>query len=930
MKRAAPIVLLVLVLPLSGAGCFGCIEEAETLGRVEGEVRPFVGGASAPGRPALAGLDPERFRAAESPVPGRPSRAALSRAASEILASRGTHGSLARPLVPADGSLPEPGRSDVPRFAVPAWPAGEDFVPGEVVVRLAEETGVDGNTEAGRDALSAILGRLPAVSGLGTYRFEVGAWGGPDILSLRIVDAGDPDRSIDHAETEAVRARLEGHPDLRYAEPNGRRWALNRPNDEYYGLQWHYGQLGLEAAWGLTTGSETVVVAVIDDGVNAHPDLAARLLPGYDMISDAANACHTRGRNADASQRPSCGPGGQSMWHGLHVAGTVGASTDNGAGVSGVDWAARILPVRVLGLYGGQSIDIIAGIHWAAGVSVPGVPDNPNPAGVINMSLGGGPLSQADQDAVNAAVARGAVVVVAAGNDDQDARNMAFAGYENVIVVGATDYHGRRAPYSNYGTVVDVMAPGGNVMVDANADGWPDGVLSTYLDPTGTQATFEFHQGTSMAAPHVAGVVALMKAVRPGLTHAEATAILRDTADPAARCNEGCGAGLVNPAAAILAAADGGVAGQGPARLAVSAERVNVGSESTGRVRVFNAGGEPLSYQASLTGDQAGRFTLTSGASGNLVPGGSGNVAFTVDRSGLPDGSHQALLQIGSNGGDATVALIFRVGEPPRVDVGEVVVATVWVDARGEVLVGGAAEVTAASDYRYSVESEPGEWILLAFADLTGDGDLGPGDLWGLYPSVEDPRVVEVEVGRRLIGRHFPLVPITDVDGLGEAPCAGLRRCWEACAGDEACSDACPIDAGCEGCVVDRMFACGAQQGCGDDIGCICTRCEGEVDHCFGPHACWGGEDPGGTQGVGQTCSAAALCAAPYACDTSVEGGYCTQLCTDHGDCPGGMCVLVDDDLALCLATCTAPGTCPRPTDGCYEVPGETLGACLP
>ncbi|MCA9547869.1 MAG: S8 family serine peptidase, partial [Myxococcales bacterium] len=565
-------------------------------------------------------------------------------------------------------------------------------------------------------------------------------------MALRATGEDDGE-APDHAGTVALADALTAAGAAPRVELDFYRQAFARPTDPEYRLQWHYAQMGMEAAWDLTTGSEGVVCAVVDDGVNAHPELAGRLLPGRDMVSEPDIAGDGDLRDGDPSQVARC-CGGQSVWHGLHVAGTIAAKAD-GAGVVGVDWACKVLPVRVLGRElpqggSGTSVDIVAGIYWAAGYEIPGEPVNRNPAAVINLSLGGGTPSQAEQEAVNAAVQAGAVIVAASGNSDEDAGSSSFGAYDNVILVGATDYSGGRSSYSNYGDSVDVMAPGGAVTLDANADGQPDGVLSTFLDADGREPGLYFLEGTSMAAPHVSGLVALMKALRPSLTHAEAERILKETADPGARCRQGCGAGLVNAPAALRAV---GAQGQAQApRLSVSAERLNLGAAQQGQVRVFNAGGGTLAWSARLTGAAAGNLRIAP-AQGSLGAGGSATVTVTPDRGGLADGSHQATLVVSSDGGEARLAVQFTVGAASTLDVGQVQVATLRPLAGDQVEIGGQAVVGAASQYAFSFPSAGGEWIVLAAADRNGNQVLDDGDLLGFWRSATEIQGVAVGAG---------------------------------------------------------------------------------------------------------------------------------------------------------------------------------------
>ncbi|MEM8512654.1 serine protease [Massilia sp. MP_M2] len=345
---------------------------------------------------------------------------------------------------------------------------------------------------------------------------------------------------------------------IEYAEPDRIMTHSATATDPRFTDQWHYydavGGLRLPTAWDISTGTG-VVVAVIDTGYRPHADLNGQILPGYDFISTAAIGNDGNGRDNDATDpgdgvtAGACG-GGQpfsdqpSSWHGTHVAGTVAARTNNGAGVAGVAYNAKILPVRVLGKCGGYTSDIADAIIWASGGTVAGVPANPNKARVLNLSLGGGGACSATmQNAVNGARGRGAVVVAAAGNSAMNVSNASPANCAGVIAVAATGRTGGRARYSNFGTLVSVAAPGG--------DG-ASGVLSTLNSGRGAPLadTYAVYQGTSMAAPHVAGVAALMLALNTNLTPDVIAAQLKSTARAFPASCTGCGAGIVNARAA--------------------------------------------------------------------------------------------------------------------------------------------------------------------------------------------------------------------------------------------------------------------------------------------------------------------------------------------------------------------------------------------
>jgi len=364
-----------------------------------------------------------------------------------------------------------------------------------------------------------------------------------------------------------ARALAAADPDIEYAEPDQILQAQLTPNDTSYASQWHYYEatagLNLPPAWDKSTGAG-VVVAVVDTGYRPHADLAANLVAGYDMIADTATANDGGGRDADPSDpgdwvaANECGythPAQNSSWHGTHVAGTIAAVTNNANGVAGVAFGAKVQPVRVLGKCGGYTSDIADGIIWASGGTVSGVPANATPARVINMSLGGsGACSSTTQNAINSARSRGTVVVVAAGNSNANASNFNPANCAGVITVAAVGRTGARAYYSNYGAVVDVAAPGGDM-----STGTANGVYSTLNAGTTTPGadSYAYYQGTSMATPHVAGAVALMLAANPALTPDDVETRLKASTRPFPGTCSQCGTGIVDANAAVDAATGG-------------------------------------------------------------------------------------------------------------------------------------------------------------------------------------------------------------------------------------------------------------------------------------------------------------------------------------------------------------------------------------
>ncbi|WP_186215549.1 S8 family peptidase [Burkholderia gladioli] len=365
--------------------------------------------------------------------------------------------------------------------------------------------------------------------------------------------------------------------DVAYAEPDRRLFASDlapvTPSDPMYSQQWNDFNtaigVNMPAAWALTTGASNLVTAVIDTGYRPHADIVGNLVAGYDFISDVNTGNNGHGRSADATDPGdwvtqselsdtsspfyNCASApSNSSWHGTQVAGLIGATANNGTGIAGANWFGKIQPVRALGKCGGTTSDIADAMRWAAGISVPGVPDNATPAKVINLSLGGnGPCGSTFQSAINDVIARGVTVVVAAGNDGLANAQDRPANCTGVVAVGATDSTGKRAWYSNFSSEITLSAPGSNILSTSNT-----GTTSPGSD------TYQLNSGTSLAAPQVAGVVSLMLTRNPNLTPAQISQKLAATARPsqiAATTASSCtamapGAGLMDAGAAVASA----------------------------------------------------------------------------------------------------------------------------------------------------------------------------------------------------------------------------------------------------------------------------------------------------------------------------------------------------------------------------------------
>ena len=545
------------------------------------------------------------------------------------------------------------------------------------------------------DAARALADRAAA---LGT-RHGLLLHAGAAISERAQVLRADPAHGIDAA---TLAARLAADPDVEYAEPDRRARRVAVPNDPFFTTvagaqgpasgQWYLRAPGGEVqsainavtAWDVHTGNPDVIVAVLDTGVRKnHPDLAGKLLAGYDMVSDSAISNDGNGRDSDPSD-----PGdwltqaeinanptlwtdctaSDSSWHGTQVSGIVAAATGNAVGMAGTGRHVRILPVRVLGKCFGYTSDINAAIRWAAGIAVPGVPANPNPAKVINLSLGtGGACSTEDASAVADAIARGAVVVAAAGNSaGRDAGSP--ANCPGVIGVVGLRHVGTKVGFSDVGSSIVIAAPGGNCVNVGDPCLYP--ILSTVdtgtKGPRASSYTDAFSKspavGTSFSSPLVAGTAALLYSVKPSLTPAQVRTALTSTARPfPASSGPGdavptcqapgnfdqlecycttttCGAGMLDANAAVRSVLGAGAALQP----AVSAQPAAPEAQQTvvlsSAASVVPAGRSIVSRRWAIV-EPGGIVTAFAGATdqetANVVPTGGGR--FTVQLTLLDD-----------------------------------------------------------------------------------------------------------------------------------------------------------------------------------------------------------------------------------------------------------------------------------------------------
>lgn len=547
---------------------------------------------------------------------------------------------------------------------------------------------------------------------------------------------------------------LRREPGVAMAEANLRRRPSATVNDPAYRYQWHYPLINLPGAWDTSVGNPEVVVAVVDTGILAnHPDLRGQLLPGYDFIRDPGEAGDGDGIDPDPEETIGSADPAAVNYHGSHVTGTVVAAGNNGIGVAGVAFGARVMPLRALNASGGTSYDILQAVRYAAGLENDSGQLPAQPADIINLSLGGSGFSQTAQNLYSELRDRGIAVVAAAGNEGSTLPSYP-AAYDTVIAVSAVDAEQNITRYSNRGDYIDVTAPGGDGSADINGDGYPDGVLST--GSADGDFAYTFLSGTSMAAPHVAGVFALMKSVNPDLDASDMERLLQDgrlSVDiGGAGRDDLFGHGLIDARRAIdaaLAEAGGGL--DTPPRLVSSTASLNFGTALSRLEFTLSNGGNGSVGAIAVIADQPWLSTEAV----NVDESGLGRYRVTVSRDGLSPGIYEGLLLASSAAGNLNIRVLVSVADVSTTELGVIYVLVFDPQTDQVVAQTGLRGVNGA--YRYEIpDVPPGRYQVFAGTDL--DNDLlicDPGEACGAWLTIDDPLLIDADGDRSDVS--FPI-----------------------------------------------------------------------------------------------------------------------------------------------------------------------------
>ncbi len=635
-----------------------------------------------------------------------------------------------------------------PASALPpgALRLSDDFVPGDVLAKFNDNTTLQ--ARAVDPAMSQFNFPQGGGNSLGVQKLTLNN-NRVSVAAKSVSGSGLNEKNQLKYDTLMAIKQLRGRGDVAFAEPNYMLQPSAVPNDEYYNLQWHYNQINLPQTWDITTGSSNVIVAVIDTGILFnHPDTPARLVYGYDFISTTDISGDGDGiDNNPEDVGDSVQAGNASSFHGTHVAGTVAANTNNSIGVAGVAWNVSVMPIRVLGVGGGSTYDVAQGILYAAGLSNDSGTVPAQRADIINMSLGGGSANETSQNAIAAARNAGVIIIAAAGNENTSQLSYP-ASYPGVVSVSAVDQNRQRAPYSNYGTEVDIAAPGGDTQADLNGDGYADGVLSIIADDSQNpkQYVYSFYQGTSMASPHVAGVVALMKSVYSGLTPAIFDSMLSGGELTTDIGNAGrddlYGYGLIDAFKAVQAAQQRNGGGTTPTDPTLSVNPRTLNFASTLQSNTL--------YIEALGGD-VGTVTVSeniawlSVSPGQVDASGLGTYTLTVNRSGLAPATYSGVVRVVSGVSTVDVDVIMQVSDTTiSGDAGRHYILLINNATNVPVM---QAEVEAeGSTANYSFSGVPaGNYVLVAGSDMDMDNLIcDAGESCGAYPTLSQPSVITI------------------------------------------------------------------------------------------------------------------------------------------------------------------------------------------
>jgi serine protease len=623
----------------------------------------------------------------------------------------------------------------------------DEFAPGEIIVQFSSENTLQAqslSTSLGMQTQSSDTSRRMLFT-LDSHQWRT--------LTADNLKFANPEHRAKHETLLAIK-KLRKRSDIIEASPNYQLQTLRVPDDDLYRYQWNYDLINLPQAWDTTIGDSSVIVAVVDSGVLLnHPDLEGKLVQGYDFVANRNTEVDGDGGIDSNPDDPGDQSPRGSSFHGTHVAGIVAALTNNNEGIAGVGWKTSVMPLRAIGKGEiGFDYDIEQAIRFSAGLSNDSGKVPTKRADIINLSLGGPAISPGFQQLINQVRNAGVIVVAAAGNEDTSTPSYP-AALDGVVSVSAVDITKKRASYSNFGRTIDVAAPGGDNMPDINGDGIPDGILSTVGDDQyGSWLRLEFsyrsYDGTSMAAPHVAGVISLMKAIEPTLTPQDLDHILRsgkitDDLGTAER-DDYFGYGLINAQKAVLAAVDltGNVIPQAPPQLIVNPKSLNFGVNRISAIlTINNGGGGDLRIENII--DDSGGFLSWEG-------NGLGDYIVRIDRSRLGTGTFTATITVISNANTVKIPVILQVGRSDATGDAGLHYILLVNPSTLETVRETRATVRDGIYYFNFNDVPEGAYFIVAGNDFNNNDFIcDVGEACGVFPTIDRPTPIEIAMNRK-------------------------------------------------------------------------------------------------------------------------------------------------------------------------------------
>jgi serine protease len=630
-----------------------------------------------------------------------------------------------------------------------------DFVPGEVLIKLKSGPGQENSKirkyeRPTKNASEELIQRHGLVTkrelsgGAILYAIDDDALGNRITLEASLSSRKSAKKVTLKWQTLQAIETLKQDPHIEYAEPNYiRKSAAIIPNDVLFDQQWNISMLGLTSAWELSTGSGALV-AVIDTGINSnHVDLSSNISRfGFDFISDVDSSGDGDGYDNDPTDLSVTS-------HGSHVAGIIAATANNSEGIAGVAYNAQIMPLRVLGIENddgvseGNDSDIAAAILYASGIGA----DAPERrADIINLSLGGPAISNTLEDAIQSALSQGIIVIAAAGNENTS-EFFYPAAFEGVVGVSSVTNERERSSFSNFGLYIDVAAPGGSGAGQGSSSS-TDSVLSTI-----SGQDYVGYSGTSMAAPHVAGVAALMKSVKPDLDYSGLLYALENGEMTDEIGSEFLfGNGLINAAKAVTWASDGGEIPD--TLIAFPSQFSFVNADTASTLFLSNPGAGSVVIDSIVSSEDWVEISPL-----NVASGGLGSYSVKVNSTAIPLNTF----------GSASLTLTYTINDAEEnevlVDVlasnsieGNETVGNLYISliALDDVLNTSSEDLQAletvsgslnngAYDYQFS-ELLQGSYFVRASTNNDGDQfTFDKGEAKGIYPSISTVSAVTVE-----------------------------------------------------------------------------------------------------------------------------------------------------------------------------------------